>query len=87
MRTLVIYRIRVRRGLSGTLWNDSEPDGSDGDGIQDASEVGLGGIPVSVTNVFTGEVVSTTTAPDGSYVFSGLAAVFDTGTVLSDQLR
>ena len=59
-------------GFSGTIWNDSEPDGSDGDGIRDASEVGLGGIPVSVTNVDTGAVVVTTTAPDGSYMFTGL---------------
>ena len=61
-------------GLSGTLWNDSEPDGSDGDGIQDASEVGLGGITIQLTDTVTGSVVATTTtAPDGSYQFTGLA--------------
>ena len=61
-------------GLSGTLWNDSEPDGSEGDGIQDASEVGLGGIPVQLTDTATGATVATTTtAPDGSFEFTGLA--------------
>ena len=59
-------------GLSGTLWNDSQPDGSPGDGIQDASEVGLGGIPIVLTNIETGDVFNTTTAPDGSYEFTGL---------------
>ena len=59
-------------GLSGNLWNDSEPDGSEGDGIQDASEVGLGGIPIALTNIETGEIFNTTTAPDGSYEFTGL---------------
>ena len=48
-------------------------DGSDGDGIRDASEAGLGGIPITLTNTETGEVVAiVNTAPDGSYEFTGL---------------
>ena len=65
-------------GLSGVLWNDSETDGSDGDGIQDASEVGLGGILVFATNVNTGLDVFTVTNPDGSYEFTGLPACLTT---------
>ena len=50
------------------LWNDS-----DSDGIQDAGEVGIGGVTVNLVDPSDGSIVATTmTAADGSYLFVGV---------------
>jgi hypothetical protein len=60
-------------GLKGTgsigdfVWNDAN-----GNGIQDAGEVGIGGVLVTLTYP-NGQTATTTTAADGSYIFANLA--------------
>ena len=60
-------------GLVGSLiWSDA-----DGDGVRDAGEVGLGGVPVELRDgvCIPGSTCRTTvTAADGSYRFTGVAA-------------
>lgn len=56
--------------LSGFVWHDANNDG-----VRDASEVGIGGVEVSLSG--TDDVgaiapVTVTTNPDGSYTFEGL---------------
>ncbi|MCP4105010.1 MAG: Cna B-type domain-containing protein [Desulfobacteraceae bacterium] len=54
--------------VSGMVFNDT-----DGDGIPEAGETGLGGVTVKLTDTATGEVVATTvTASDGSYSFGNI---------------
>ena len=58
--------------LGDTVWNDA-----DGDGVQDASEDGLGGMLVRLTGTTTrtglpAVELSTTTAADGTYAFADL---------------
>jgi hypothetical protein len=48
------------------VWSDL-----DGDGLQDVGETGIGGILVTLTNP-DGTSATTTTKPDGSYIFSNL---------------
>jgi hypothetical protein len=48
------------------VWNDTN-----GDGIQDVGEAGIGGVTVTLTYP-DGTTASTTTNPDGSYSFTGL---------------
>ncbi|MBK8705156.1 MAG: hypothetical protein IPN33_17375 [Saprospiraceae bacterium] len=52
------------------VWEDK-----DGDGVQDGTEAGIGGVPVALTGT-TGDgqsaTLTTTTAPDGSYPFDNL---------------
>ncbi|MBK8705151.1 MAG: carboxypeptidase regulatory-like domain-containing protein [Saprospiraceae bacterium] len=52
------------------VWEDT-----DGDGVQDGTEAGIGGVPVTLTGT-TGDgqpvTLNTTTAPDGSYLFDNL---------------
>ena len=49
-----------------------------GDGVQDPGEPGLGGVPVKLYSdpdndgVYDNLVATTTTAPDGSYIFDGV---------------
>ncbi len=50
------------------VWDDL-----DGDGIQDGSEPGFGGVPVDLLDGAGAVVASTTTAGDGSYSFSNVA--------------
>ena len=49
------------------VWTDS-----DGDGIQDGSETGLGGVTVNLLDSGGTTIATTTTAGDGSYSFTGL---------------
>ncbi len=53
--------------IGNFVWNDTN-----GNGIQDAGEPGIGGVLVTLTYP-NGQTVTTTTAPDGSYSFPNLA--------------
>ena len=60
--------------IAGTLWSDASNDG-----VFDSGEPGLGGIVVTLTPPAgidlgngPGVAITTTTAPDGSYLFDGL---------------
>ncbi len=63
--------------LGDRIWYDA-----DGDGLQDPGEAGIGGVDVTYvgagadTMLGTGDdtTATTTTAPDGTYLFAGLAA-------------
>ncbi len=64
--------------IEGTVWGDA-----DGDGIQDASEAGIGGATVQLVRAGTDGVfgtpddvvaATTTTDPDGGYLFIGVTA-------------
>jgi len=62
--------------ITGTLWIDENPSGvAEADGVFNAGELGLGGITVELLdNLSSGAVIATTTTnPDGSYSFTGLA--------------
>ncbi|MEU5694314.1 SdrD B-like domain-containing protein [Actinosynnema sp. NPDC020468] len=65
------YRFEERRGsLAGVVYEDV-----DNDGTQDGGEPGIGGVTVTLTgqNAQGGAVnVTTTTAPDGTYSFTGV---------------
>ena len=54
--------------IGDRVWSDA-----DGDGIQDPGEVGLGGVTVNLLDLSGGIVATTTTAPDGTYLFVGVA--------------
>ena len=55
--------------IGDRLWIDTN-----GNGVQDGSEIGMGGVTVQLLNA-TGKLLATTTsAADGSYLFTGLAA-------------
>ncbi|MEM9598638.1 MAG: SdrD B-like domain-containing protein, partial [Acidobacteriota bacterium] len=71
--------------IGDLVWNDL-----DGDGVLDPGEPGIGGVTIDLLDAAgTTVLASTTTAPDGSYDFLGLAAgtyqvrVTDTADVLS----
>ena len=71
--------------IGDRVWSDA-----DNDGIQDPGESGIGGVTLDLIDFNTMAVVATTTtAADGSYLFTGVAAgdyqvdVTDTGSVLS----
>jgi uncharacterized repeat protein (TIGR01451 family) len=49
------------------VWADT-----DGDGVQDAGEVGVGGVTLRLLDALGAEVATTTTAADGSYRFGDL---------------
>ncbi len=55
--------------LGNFVWDDL-----DADGLQDPGEPGVGGVSVHLYRCDNTSVASMTTAPDGSYLFSGLAA-------------
>ncbi len=55
--------------IRGTVWSDADAAGD-----VDANEAGLGGITVELRDSFGQLVATTTTAPDGSYIFAGLEA-------------
>ncbi|NNM29891.1 MAG: hypothetical protein HKO57_10230, partial [Akkermansiaceae bacterium] len=65
--------------IGDRVWNDA-----DGDGLQDPGESGIGGVTVSLLTDDNGDGIyggtgdnaaaTTTTAPDGSYIFDGLSA-------------
>jgi len=72
------YQPQVNTAIIGDLvWSDA-----DGDGVRDPGEPGLGGVTVRLYTdtdgdgeIDTGETyVETTTAADGSYLFTGVAA-------------
>ncbi len=54
-------------GLSGFVYVDLNNNGN-----KDANETGILGVIITATNNLTGETHTTTTAEDGSYVFTGL---------------
>ena len=58
----------VLEGLGDFVWDDL-----DGDGIQDAGEPGLAGIPVRLLHPAGTELATTVTGVDGSYRFEELA--------------
>ncbi len=49
------------------VWNDLNQDG-----LQDGGEVGVGGVTVHLYDVTNTIIMTTTTAPDGSYLFDNL---------------
>jgi hypothetical protein len=51
------------------VWDDAN-----GDGVQDASETGINGATVTLYDNGGAEIASTTTATDGNYTFTNLAA-------------
>ena len=55
--------------IRGTVWSDADAAGD-----VDANEAGLGGITVELRDSFGQLVATTTTSPDGSYIFAGLEA-------------
>lgn len=60
----------IPTSIGNFVWNDQ-----DGDGVQDSGEPGIGGVTVTLTGTDgQGNPVSltTTTAPDGSYLFPNL---------------
>ncbi len=70
---------------------DSVFSDTDGDGLQDPGEAGFGGVTVELRDALTGAVIATTTTgPDGRYLFTGVAPgtyvvnVTDTGNVLAN---
>ncbi|MCP4201632.1 MAG: DUF11 domain-containing protein, partial [bacterium] len=67
------------------LWSDA-----DNDGVQDPGEPGIGGVTLDLKRVFSGTTAATTTtAADGSYLFTGVGPglyrvkVTDTAVVLA----
>ncbi|HMQ96941.1 MAG TPA: SdrD B-like domain-containing protein, partial [Candidatus Nanoperiomorbaceae bacterium] len=66
--------------LGDFVWEDSDLDG-----IQDGGEPGIGGVTVNLLDGNGNPIATTTTQPDGSYEFTGLApgnyiVVFETPT-------
>ena len=53
--------------IGDTVWLDT-----DADGVQDAGELGLGGVVLTLTNTGTGATSTQTTNSDGLYLFSAL---------------
>ncbi len=53
--------------IGDRVWSDG-----DGDGIQDPGEVGIRGVTIHLNNASGTTVSSTTTAADGSYLFTGV---------------
>ncbi|MEM7708878.1 MAG: SdrD B-like domain-containing protein [Pseudomonadota bacterium] len=59
--------------INTALIGDSVFADADGDGVQDPGEAGYAGVTVELRDALTGAVVATTTTgPDGRYLFSGL---------------
>jgi hypothetical protein len=62
---------RATGTIGDRVWSDA-----DGDGAQDSGEIGIGGVTVFIdannNGALDGGELSTTTAPDGSYLFEGL---------------
>ncbi len=57
----------VGASLGDLVWLDAN-----GDGVRDAGEPGIGGVTVTATRRSDGQVSTTTTAGDGSYLFASL---------------
>jgi len=55
--------------LGDVVWEDLNADG-----VQDVGEPGVGGVVVTLTDCAGGDLQSTTTASDGTYSFTNLAA-------------
>jgi hypothetical protein len=55
--------------IGDRVWSDG-----DGDGVQDPGEPGVAGVTVNLVNGSGITVDTTTTGPDGSYLFTGVAA-------------
>ena len=60
--------LHLPAGIGDRVWTDL-----DADGIQDAGETGLGGVTVTLLDAGGSTVASTTTAADGSYLFTGIS--------------
>ena len=56
-----------RASIGDFVWSDT-----DGDGIQDSGESGLGGVTVNLLSGTGTPLLSTTTASDGKYLFHNL---------------
>ncbi|WP_435748894.1 SdrD B-like domain-containing protein [Microbacterium sp. PMB16] len=70
----ISFRLPEKGSLGDRVWNDV-----DADGVQDAGESGVGGVTATLTDATgtpvrdaTGNPLTTVTAADGSYLFTGL---------------
>ena len=59
--------------IGDRIWSDAN-----GNGVQDAGEVGIGGVTVELKNTGGTVIATTTTDPDGSYLFTNVLAVVNT---------
>lgn len=76
--------IGYRTGATTAAFGDRVWVDADGDGVQDTGEIGLGGVAMSLYRDANGDgfldpgvdtlVATTTTDPDGSYLFTGASA-------------
>lgn len=64
------------------IWNDT-----DGDGIQDANEPGLGGVELELLNGVPSVIASVTSAANGSFFFSSLTGTNVTGIAYNVNLQ
>jgi large repetitive protein len=67
-RTDVDFGYRANGSVGDRVWIDSN-----GNGIQDAGEVGINGLTIQLLNASNTVVATTTTSGDGNYTFSNLA--------------
>ena len=65
--TNVDFGYQNTRVVGDLIWADA-----DGDGVQDPGEAGIGGVVVELRDDLGNVVATTTTAPDGSYLFTGI---------------
>jgi hypothetical protein len=69
--------------IGNRVWNDA-----DADGIQDASETGLGGVEMELTDATGTTVIATvTTAANGTYYFSSATGTNATGIVYGVNIQ
>ncbi|MEA2602424.1 MAG: large repetitive protein [Acidobacteriota bacterium] len=80
-RTDVDFGYRGTLSVGDRVWNDT-----DGDGVQDATETGLNGLTVQLLDSGGNVIATTTTAGNGNYTFSNLAAGTYTVRVVSSTL-
>src|SRR5581483_3685066 len=68
-RTDVDFGYKYAGSVGDRVWLDTN-----GNGIQDAGETGINGVTVQLLNSSGTVIATTTTAGDGNYTFSNLAA-------------
>ncbi|HKI01254.1 MAG TPA: SdrD B-like domain-containing protein [Thermoanaerobaculia bacterium] len=68
-RTDVDFGYRGTASAGDRVWNDA-----DGDGVQDAGEVGINGLTVELLDNANNVIATTTTTGDGNYTFNNLNA-------------
>ncbi len=67
-RTDVDFGYRYTGSVGDRIWNDAN-----GNGAQDAGEVGINGVTVQLLDAANNVIATTTTSGDGNYAFGGLA--------------